>query len=87
MPTQWKRIAIVEDPSLTAALEDVAPFYPQTAPATLVHDLAIRGAQAVLQEQRDGADRIEALIAFSTEHRDLVDWDVLDRVDELAWGE
>lgn len=87
MPTQWKRISVIEDRSLSEALDIVAPFYPEVAPATLVHDLAIRGAHAVVEENKKAADQIEALIAFSTERQGLIDWQVLEQVDDLAWGD
>ena len=32
-------------------------------------------------------ERLEALVAFSTERQPLVDWGVLERVDQLAWDE
>ncbi len=87
MPTSWKRIPVTQDPELRDALAEVAPYYPGLAPARLVHDLAVRGAQAVVQEQASAGRAIEALVAFSTERGDLIDWDVLERIDDLAWGE
>ena len=87
MPTPHKRIPVTQDPELSEALHRVAPFYPETAPARLVHDLAVKGAEAVVEERRVADDAIEQLIAFSTERTGLIDWDVLDRIDELAWGE
>ena len=32
-------------------------------------------------------DAIEQLVGFSKERRDLIDWDVLEQIDELAWSE
>jgi hypothetical protein len=87
MPTPHKRIPVTQDPELSEALHRVAPFYPETAPARLVHDLAVKGAEAVVEERRVADDAIEQLIAFSTARTGLIDWDVLDRIDELAWGE
>lgn len=87
MPTPWKRIPVTQDPELIEALDRVAPYYPAVAPARVVHDLAVKGAEAVVQERMMSADAIEQLVAFSTERRDLIDWDVLEQIDELAWGE
>ncbi len=87
MPTPWKRIPVTQDPELTEALAEVAPYYPELAPARLVHDLAVKGAKAVVRERAIAGDAIEALVSFSTERRDLIDWDVLEQIDELAWGE
>ncbi len=88
MPTHWKRIAVTQDPELSEALNRVAPFYPGIAPARLVHDLAVKGAEAVEEERRRSDQAIEDAIALSTGHlRHLIDWEVLERIDELAWGE
>lgn len=87
MPTPHKRIPVTQDPELSEALHRVAPYYPGTAPARLVHDLAVKGAETILEEQRLAEDAIARLVAFSTENRELIDWDVLGRVDELAWEE
>lgn len=87
MPTPWKRIPVTQDPALSEALYRVASYYPGVASARIVHDLAVKGAEAVVQERRTSADAIEQLVAFSTERRDLIDWDVLEQIDELAWGE
>jgi hypothetical protein len=87
MPTPHKRIPVIKDPELAEALHRVAPYYPKTAPARLVHDLAVKGAEAIIEEQRTADEAIEELVAFSTEQRDLIDWGVLEQVDELAWAE
>jgi hypothetical protein len=41
----------------------------------------------LLAEQQGKAEALERLVAFSRRELDLVDWDVLERIDELAWGE
>ena len=79
---------MTQDPELTEALERVAPFYRDVAPARLVHDLAIKGAEAVEEERRRSDEAVEAAISLSIgRDRDLIDWEVLERIDELAWGE
>ena len=88
MPSAWRRIAVRQDPPLTDALESVAAFYPATPPAQVVHDLAIKGAAAVVREQVSREDALERLVQLSTERSDdTVDWDVLERIDELAWSD
>lgn len=87
MPTPHKRIPVTQDPELTEALHRVAAYYPETAPARLVHDLAVKGADAIVEERRLADEAIEQLVAFSTERNDLVDWDLLEQIDELAWTE
>jgi len=51
VPKSWKRIPVVHDRELRDALAEVAPYYPGVAPARLVHDLTVKGAQAVVREQ------------------------------------
>lgn len=87
MPTSKKRIPVVQDDALTEAIASAAPFYAGRSTARLVHDLAIKGAQVVQDEEAQKREHLEALVAFSTERQPLVDWDVLERVDELAWDE
>jgi hypothetical protein len=87
VPTHWKRIAVTEDPELAEALNRVAPFHPGVPPARLVHDLAIKGAKAVEEERRRSAELIEEAIAISTDPDGPLDRAVLQRIDELAWGE
>ena len=83
MPTQHRRIAITEDPELAAALRAVAPLVDENVkPARLVRDLALRGADALLEERdrRDAA--IERLVAWSTSGED---GDALADARENAW--
>jgi predicted nucleic acid-binding protein len=80
MPTRHDRIPVTKDPELAAALERVASLVPAGAkPATLVHDLAVRGADALLAERRDDAEALEALIARSTGEDPGYDRDLLAR--------
>lgn len=87
MPTSHRRIPVTQDPELSAALQRVAPFYRGVPPARVVHDLALRGAEAIVEERRRAGEAVERLVALSTGRGDLIDWDVLERIDELAWGE
>jgi len=87
MPTNHRRIPVTNDPELAGALAQMAPYFPGAPAARLVHDLAIKGAEAVAREHRARGEAIERLVALSTQRGDLVDWDVLEHVDELAWGE
>jgi hypothetical protein len=87
MPTKHPRILVTNDPQLTDALARVEPYFRGAPTATVVHDLAVRGAQALERENTEREGALERLVAFSTEREDLIDWEVLERVDELAWGE
>ncbi len=87
MPTRHDRIPVTKDPALAAALDRVAPLVPPgVKPATLVHDLALRGADALLAEHRDHEDAVERLIARSTAEDPGYDRDVLATIDRDAWG-
>lgn len=87
MPTRFVRIPVTKDPALAEALNRVAPLVEPAQPAaSLVHDLAIRGAEAMLADRRHDADGIERLIERSTSSDPGFDVDVARRIDELAWG-
>ena len=36
-------------------------------------------------DQTQTIERLEGLVAFSTERQPLIDWDILERLDVLAW--
>lgn len=86
MPTRFSRIPVTKDQALAEALDRVAPLLePDRPAATLVHDLAIRGAEAVLAERQQASEDIERLIERSTSTDPGFDVDVARRIDELAW--
>jgi len=87
MPTNWKRVNVTRDLELSDALQSVAPYFRGAPAARVVHDLAIRGAEAVVRQHRELDAAIERLVALSTEREAAIDWDVLARIDELAWSE
>ncbi|MGH3048906.1 MAG: hypothetical protein ACRET2_08250 [Steroidobacteraceae bacterium] len=87
MPTRHPRIAVTKDETLAEALSSVAALFPAKAAATVVHDLAVKGAEAMLDEQRGREDAFGRLAALSTERSETLDWDILEQIDELAWGE
>jgi hypothetical protein len=84
--TRFDRIAVTKDPALAEALDRVAPLVGARTPvATLVHDLAIRGSQVIVEERRRRAEQL-AWVAQATTTDIPWDVDVLARIDELAWG-
>ena len=85
VPTKYQRIPVTNDPELAEALARVQPYYAGEPKARVVRNLAIKGAEAVVGEQRNREAALERLVAVSTERQDLIDWDVLERIDELAW--
>jgi hypothetical protein len=87
VPTAHPRIQVTNDPELAETLARVARFYAAGTPASqIVRDLAIKGAEVVEAAENRRAEAIEWLIDASTKRADVLDWDALDRVDELAWG-
>jgi hypothetical protein len=88
MPTRFARIPVTKDHALAEALDRVAPLVePDRPAASLVHDLAIRGAEAMIAERQLDTEGIERLIAHSTSSDPGFDVDVARRIDELAWGQ
>ena len=67
MPTSQRRIAIVEDEELAASLAEVSRLRDgPTSRARLVRDLAVKGAERVLEEERDRREALEWLVWWST---------------------
>ena len=87
MPTRHRRIPVTSDPELTDALHRVAPHFAGAPAAKIVHDLALKGAEALEREQSQRREAIERLVDVASRRSDLIDWDVLERADETAWGE
>jgi hypothetical protein len=58
MPTKHPRIALTRDPEIDAALNAAAPVLGPSKPAaTLVRELVLRGAQAVMDDPSAALDR------------------------------
>ena len=87
MPTNHRRIPVTNDPELAEALARVASHFPGAPAARVVHDLAVKGAEAIAREREGSEQALERLVDLSTLRGDALDWDMLERVDELAWGE
>lgn len=86
MPTKYDRILVRKDPELADALERVAALLPaRPAAAALVHDLAIRGARAFVEDEQRRGDALERMIARSTSEDPGYDVAVLLNADAEAW--
>lgn len=85
VPTIHKRIAVLADPELMAALERVRPLFPGRPLSSIVHDLAVRGADQVAASHEGRARAIATLKAFSAAPADYVDLDVIRDVRDRAW--
>lgn len=85
MPTKHPRIAVTRDAELAEALDSVARYFPGKRAATVVHDLALKGAEAITRERRVGDEAIAALIEMSTRRDGSLDWEILENIDRHAW--
>lgn len=88
MPTKHPRIAVTCDEELAAALARVEALSGSSSVqrARLVRELALRGAQLLVDEEDERAELLRRLAEQSTGTRSLFDRDVLARIDEAAWG-
>jgi hypothetical protein len=86
MPTRYRRIPVTSDPQLTDALARVEHHFAGAPTARMVRDLAIKGAEAIEREHEERDQAIERLIDLAARRTDWIDWDVLENIDELAWG-
>jgi hypothetical protein len=87
MATRYDRIPVTKDPALAAALDRVTPLVEAGKPAaTLVHDLAIRGAEALVEEKQDRAKQLAWVAEITTSGEPPWDPKIMERIDELAWG-
>lgn len=78
---------MTKDHALAGALERVAPFMNADKPAaTLVHDLAILGVDALIEERRNRAAQLAWVAEATTSPNPPWDREILERIDELAWG-
>jgi hypothetical protein len=86
VPTRHERIGVIKDEELSAALDSVSGFMAKgTSAAALVHDLAIRGAQALRDEEERRRAGIERLVGWSTGESEPP-WDprILANIDQLT---
>jgi hypothetical protein len=86
VPTSHDRIPVTKDPTLADALVRAREVVGEEVPtATLVHDLAIRGAEALIAEQRQNDEAIERLIRRSTAADPGYDREVLADIARRGW--
>ncbi len=87
MPTRSRRIPVTSDPELADALARVERHFAGAPTARIVRELAIKGAEAIEREQKERDQAIGRLIDLAARRTNLIDWDVLENIDELAWGD
>ena len=87
MATKYPRIAITADPELAEAIERVRPLLGERDTSKVVRELALRGAESLVEEHDAKRAALERIAEWSTSDNPPFDREVLKRIDELAWGE
>lgn len=85
MPTRHRRISVTNDPELDEAITLARPLLNGAPDATIVRELAIRGAQALTADNVSRRDSLEELGRWSTDPRSSMDREALRDVRDLAW--
>lgn len=71
---------MTEDPELADALARAERYLGPGPKAGIVRELVLRGADQLEQER---SKALEGLIRLSLRQDDLLDWDVLERIEEI----
>lgn len=87
MPTRHRRIPVTNDPELAEALARVEHHFAGAPAAKIVRDLALRGARDLERERSRREEAIERLVELASRRTDLIDWKVLESIDETGWGD
>jgi hypothetical protein len=85
VPTKHRRIAVTEDEELSEALARARPAFPRGTPlGTMVHDLAVKGAETVVRSDEERRAALRRIAEWSTSP-DGMDRDAL-RAARASWG-
>ncbi|MEI7761469.1 MAG: hypothetical protein WCJ67_12025 [Thermoleophilia bacterium] len=76
---------MTNDPELDEAITLARPLLNGAPDATIVRELAIRGAQALTADNVSRRDSLEELGRWSTDPRSSMDREALRDVRDLAW--
>jgi hypothetical protein len=85
VPTRHRRISVTNDPELEAAITRARPLLNGAPDATIVRELAIRGAEVLAQDHELRREALKRLADWATEPDSSMDRETLLRIDELAW--
>jgi hypothetical protein len=86
MPAEHERIGVIKDEALSDALASVRSIVGEATPiASVVHDLAVRGAQALREDESRRDELLRDLARLSTSTPPW-DQDVLADIDGLTAG-
>jgi Arc/MetJ family transcription regulator len=77
VPAIKPRIQVTLDPELAAAVAELGGTKPRSR---AVHDLALRGAEAIRSEQNRRQEAIEFLRRLDSGEDDRYDWSVSERL-------
>jgi hypothetical protein len=83
MPTKYPQIAVTADPELADAVERARRVLGDRPRSELVRELALRGVEALEREDAKRRDALERLARLATRRDDLLDWDLLERIEEI----
>ena len=84
MPTRYERVGVVKDEALSDALASVRSIVGESTPvASVVHDLAVRGAKALREDESRRAELLRDLARLSTSEPPW-DQEVLANIDLLT---
>lgn len=76
---------MTNDPDLAEVLARARLWMNGAPDATIVHDLEIRGAEAMAQDEALRQDALDRLARWATDPDSSMDRETLMRIDELAW--
>jgi hypothetical protein len=76
---------VTNDPELDAAITRARIWMNGAPEATIVRDLAVRGAEALAQDEGLRREALERLADWATDPNSSMDRETLLRIDELAW--
>ena len=85
MPTRHRRISVTNDPELDEAITHARPLLNGAPDATIVRELAIRGARALAADSVNRLEVLEQLAQWSTDPRSSMDREALRDVRDVAW--
>lgn len=85
VPTRHRRISVTNDPSLDEAITRARIWMNGAPDATIVHDLAIRGAEAMAQDEELRREALERLARLATDPDSDLDREALLNVRRTAW--
>ena len=84
VPTRHPRIPVIEDPELAAALARAAPLVAARSKPALLRELALRGADQVVDEAARRNALLERLAEWSTDP-DGLDWEAVREAHDRGW--